>query len=389
MIRPPCATRTPRMTREDRSQPTHRWSSRCRRGNWTGYSSNPKHGSAQPPLDCRHEDPKLRLLGVADDRTPDRANRQHRPRSRIKHAVRERRIAAPRPAVSKCPTTFAAKCSKGASSAAAAAVLRNHRRRSAPSRSSCGCGARIVSALLLIAQIVHQNREWLRTPRTLRRRACEPCIGALGAPLPAPANLSAYQLRQWGVTGDPDANGTLRVRASILNTAAQLQPYPLLRVTLADRFGRSIGTRDFEPAEYLGKPTARLLAPGERVDATMEILDPGKNAEGFEIDVCLRGADQKIRLPSDVAPQASRTRNDDRQDRPLHVAVQRPARTHGRRDRSSLSHSVPAIRRGTCCIGNAQRRRALMGHAEIAPAHGPHAASPAPAWCRSPASIRR
>ena len=123
------------------------------------------------------------------------------------------------------------------------------------------------------------------------------------APSP-PANLSAYQLRQWGVTGDPGANGTLRVRASILNTAAQLQPYPLLRVTLANRFGASLGARDFEPAEYLGKPTVRMLAPGERVDATLDILDPGKDAEGFEIDVCLRGADHKVACAGDAAPQA-------------------------------------------------------------------------------------
>ncbi len=145
-------------------------------------------------------------------------------------------------------------------------------------------GAAVFSALLLIVQIAHRYM-------------------AVGAPQAASANFSAYQLRQWGVTGDPDANGTLRVRASILNTAAQLQPYPLLRVTLADRFGKSIGTRDFEPSEYLGKPTAKLLAPGERVDATLQILDPGKNAEGFEIDVCLRGTDQKIACANDVASQ--------------------------------------------------------------------------------------
>jgi hypothetical protein len=130
--------------------------------------------------------------------------------------------------------------------------------------------------------------------------------GAMGTPLPAPASLSAYQLRQWGVTGDPEANGKLRLRASILNTAAQLQPFPLLRVTLADRFGKSIGMRDFEASEYLGKPTARLLAPGERADAVLEILDPGKNAEGFEIDVCLRGPDQRIACANDVATQAKR-----------------------------------------------------------------------------------
>jgi hypothetical protein len=156
--------------------------------------------------------------------------------------------------------------------------------------------AAIAAALLLGAQIVHQNRDWM-VVRAL--------YGAMGAPLPAPANLSVYQLRQWGVTGDPDANGTLRLRASILNGSAQLQPYPLLRVTLADRFGKSIGRRDFEPSEYMGKPTARLLAPGERADATLEILDPGKNAEGFEIDVCLRGADRRVACANDVAPQAA------------------------------------------------------------------------------------
>jgi predicted Zn finger-like uncharacterized protein len=163
--------------------------------------------------------------------------------------------------------------------------------------------AAIISALLLTAQVVHHNREWFAD-----RRSSGPFGAAVralyGTALPAPANLSAYQLRQWGVTGDPDANGTLRLRASIMNTAALLQPYPLLRVTLADRFGKNIGRRDFEPSEYLGKPTAKLLAPGERVDATLAILDPGKDAEGFEIDVCLRGADRKMSCANDAAPQA-------------------------------------------------------------------------------------
>ncbi len=163
--------------------------------------------------------------------------------------------------------------------------------------------AAFLLALLLGAQIVHQNRQWFaaHVPADSRLR---PLYGWLGVALPAPANLSAYQLRQWGVTGDPSANGTLRVRASILNTAAQLQPYPLLRVTLANRFGAALGARDFEPAEYLGKPTVRMLAPGERVDATLDILDPGKDAEGFEIDVCLRGADQKVACAADAATQA-------------------------------------------------------------------------------------
>jgi predicted Zn finger-like uncharacterized protein len=165
--------------------------------------------------------------------------------------------------------------------------------------------AAITAGTLLIAQVVHQNREWLAAHAPLGG-SLSVLYSKMGTPVAPPANLSAYQLRQWGVTGDPAGDGTLRLRASILNTAAQLEPYPLLRVTLANRFGGSIGTRDFEPSEYLGKPTAKLLAPGERTDATLDILDPGKNAEGFEIDVCLRGADRRVSCANDKAPAQAR-----------------------------------------------------------------------------------
>jgi predicted Zn finger-like uncharacterized protein len=162
--------------------------------------------------------------------------------------------------------------------------------------------AAIAAALLLMLQVVVHQRDSLAAAAPFGS-VLHSLLSSLGGSAAAPVNLSAYQLRQWGVTGDPAAKGTLRVRASILNTAAQLQPYPLLRVTLANRFGSRIGSRDFEPAEYLGKPTVRLLAPGERADATLDILDPGKNAEGFEIDVCLRQVDRKISCASDVALQ--------------------------------------------------------------------------------------
>jgi predicted Zn finger-like uncharacterized protein len=164
-------------------------------------------------------------------------------------------------------------------------------------------GAAIVLALLLCAQLIHGNREWFASHAPMRG-PLRGLYAAMGVEVAAPADLSAYQLRQWGVTGDPAASGTLRVRASIMNTAAQLQPYPLLRVTLANRFGTRIGARDFEPREYMGKPIVRMLAPGERADATLDIVDPGKDAEGFEIDVCVRGANRKISCAGDVAAQA-------------------------------------------------------------------------------------
>jgi predicted Zn finger-like uncharacterized protein len=173
------------------------------------------------------------------------------------------------------------------------------RRQSSPASSPrrLAFGAWLAMAVLLAAllafQLVRANPDWVAVH--------VPWLGASG---PTTANLSVYQLRQWGVTGDPGAKGTLRVRASIMNTAAQLQPYPLLRVMLVNRFGSRIGAREFDPAEYLGRAVARMLAPGERVDATLDILDPGKDAEGFEIDVCLRSGDQKIVCAGDAAANA-------------------------------------------------------------------------------------
>jgi predicted Zn finger-like uncharacterized protein len=149
--------------------------------------------------------------------------------------------------------------------------------------------AAVALAGLLAAQLYTSNREWFIEHIPL------PGGAAHSAP-----RLSSYQLRQWGVTGDPGAKGTLKVRATIMNAAAQPQPYPLLRVTLANRFGKRIAQRDFEPSQYLGKPPARMLGAGEHADATLELLDPGKDAEGFEIDVCV-GQDAKIACAGDVA----------------------------------------------------------------------------------------
>ena len=150
--------------------------------------------------------------------------------------------------------------------------------------------AAVALSSLLAVQFVRANGDWLAAHTHL-----------LGRHASLHASLEAYQLRQWGVSGDPAAIGTLRVRASIMNTAAQLQPYPLLRVSLANRFGARVGEREFEPAEYLGKAAARMLSPGERVDATLDIVDPGNDAEGFQIDVCVRGTDKKTLCVGDAA----------------------------------------------------------------------------------------
>ena len=83
-----------------------------------------------------------------------------------------------------------------------------------------------------------------------------------GAPLLAPANLARLSTAP---VGRDRRSGRQRRAARAREHHEhdrQLQPFPLLRVTLADRFGTRIGPRDFEPAEYLGKPTTRTAGAG-------------------------------------------------------------------------------------------------------------------------------
>jgi len=154
-------------------------------------------------------------------------------------------------------------------------------------------------ALLLAVQVVHAKRnDLVRNPSI--GPALAGAYGVLGLTVVAPTDLSAYELRQWGAASDPREANRLLLRASIVNRAGYAQPLPLLRLTLLDRFGGTLGPRDIGPADYLpGSGTQKLLDPGQRADAVIRIVDPGTEAVGFELDVCLP-ADGGVRCANQI-----------------------------------------------------------------------------------------
>jgi len=164
----------------------------------------------------------------------------------------------------------------------------------------------VVLALLLAGQAVHYWRKEL---------VQNPVVGpwllasysALGLQLAAPVDLSRFEVRQLGTASEPGQAGRLKLRASLVNHAPFAQPFPLLRLTLPDRFGSTIATRDLTPGEYLpGGPRAAagLLGPLQRADAVVVFVDPGRDAVGFELDVCARTA-SGVHCSADQAPGRS------------------------------------------------------------------------------------
>jgi predicted Zn finger-like uncharacterized protein len=158
----------------------------------------------------------------------------------------------------------------------------------APARAYLWIAALVGLAVLLIAQIINHYRDDLAVnPRW--HRPLTALYAAFGVALVPRWDLAAYEVHQLGASAPAQSSGELTVRASIKNDAVQPQPLPLLRVTLLDRFGHRLASRDVAPRAYLvGAPTADALLPaGERVDAQMAFVDPGRDAVGFEIDACL------------------------------------------------------------------------------------------------------
>jgi hypothetical protein len=145
----------------------------------------------------------------------------------------------------------------------------------------------LLLVLTLAAQVVHHYRQDL-----VRDARLGPPLRAayerMGLALPPSADLAALELRQSGE--ESRANGRLEVRARLTNRADFEQPYPILRLQFEDRFGSVVAMRDFEPAEYLKDPAlaSGTLAAGASSEAELLLVDPGVEAVGFRLDVCLR-----------------------------------------------------------------------------------------------------
>ena len=104
-------------------------------------------------------------------------------------------------------------------------------------------------------------------------------------------DLKQYRILDWVATAEPNARGqgSLKISARVHNRGPRAQPHPAIRLRLKDRWDKAIASRVFLPAQYLhdSKLAKTLMAPGETAHAELEVVDPGPDAYGFELDVCV------------------------------------------------------------------------------------------------------
>jgi predicted Zn finger-like uncharacterized protein len=173
-------------------------------------------------------------------------------------------------------------------------TLRGGRRKSDPA----GFGkiaAVICLALLLAGQIVHSSRQTLAT-FGLFNQTIAPIYRMAGKPVIPAWNISGWQFQT--TSGATDENGArLTIYSTVANRSSKPLPYPLVHVSLTDRWEEIIGSRVLEPNEYLagdvdpGKP----VAPGDKFTAVISVDSPSPEATGFKLNVCYRVGPGQVR----------------------------------------------------------------------------------------------
>jgi predicted Zn finger-like uncharacterized protein len=162
--------------------------------------------------------------------------------------------------------------------------------------------AAALALLAFAAQNVHHFRADLAG-----RAAIGPWVqrayGIFGIAVTPNWDVHQYQILDWVAAAEPNARGqgTLELNARIHNRGPRAQPYPHVHVELKDRWDETVGRRTFRPAEYLdatGSATAPMAA-GTTVEARLRVVDPGPDAYGFELDVCVEAQRDELTCGND------------------------------------------------------------------------------------------
>jgi len=168
----------------------------------------------------------------------------------------------------------------------------------------------IALLLLLGVQAMHQSREALATV-PLFNETVGPLYRMLGRPLTPTWDISGWRFEatkgSTEITNEVEgaaetdetipADEVLTIYSRVGNKSDEALPYPLVHLSLTDRFEEIIGSRVLEPGEYLAENAdpRKLVPPGNTFNAVFSIDSPSAEATGFKLNVCYRLANGQLR----------------------------------------------------------------------------------------------
>lgn len=193
---------------------------------------------------------------------------------------------------------------KAAAAASLASVAEAERAAEETARASrrrnYGIAAGIVALTLVLAgQWVHQARDSLATIPAFNS-VVGPMYRAIGKPLSPDWDITGWRFEVTKGSTD-EQSGALTVFSRIGNTSDSPLPYPLIGISLTDRFEETIGSRVLDPSDYLSNDLdpRKLVQPGNTFNAAITIESPSEQATGFKLNVCYRESGGALRCAID------------------------------------------------------------------------------------------
>jgi len=160
-------------------------------------------------------------------------------------------------------------------------------------------GGIAVLLVLLAAQYLHASRQTFATYGAFNQ-TIGPVYRALGNAVTPRWNIKGWQFER--TSGSTDENDqVLTVFSTVRNTSEDPLPYPLVHLSLTDRWEDIIGSKILEPSDYLaGDMDPRTpVAPGESFTAVIAIERPSVEATGFQLYVCYRASAGRVRCATE------------------------------------------------------------------------------------------
>jgi len=153
----------------------------------------------------------------------------------------------------------------------------------------------VVLGLLLVVQTIHQSRQTLATYGAFNHTIGS-IYRALGKPVTPEWDVRGWQFEATSNSVDEEQD-LLTIYSRIANKSGQPLPYPLVHISLTDRWEDIIGSRVLEPNEYLAGDLdpSKPVPVGENFTAVITIESPSAEATGFKLTVCYRVAQGRVR----------------------------------------------------------------------------------------------
>jgi hypothetical protein len=148
--------------------------------------------------------------------------------------------------------------------------------------------AGIVLLSMLCIQLLHHNRDALAASPTFGGMI-RGFYGGFGSDLYPEWKLESFEIRGTEAVAGSGEPPALNILAKVIVAGAEPIGMPLIRVVLRDRWSDPVASGVFPPIDYLrGEQTPpRTVQPGAMLPIAITVADPGAEARGYVVDVCL------------------------------------------------------------------------------------------------------